>query len=261
MFSNSNLLFAIIFVTLLLVVMIGGILLSLFLIKRQQLNYAVQMKDRELEYEREMREAQAAVSDTMMAQLSRELHDGINPLLMQAQLTLGRYLIGKSTGKENLEAAYKQVNEAIDGVRLLSRSLNTDIVSRRGLVRSLETEIERLNALQQVVIRLQHDGQELGISAVQQLMLFRIFQEAIANTLKHAAATEVRVSLLGAASFLFSIEDNGQGFSYDVVMQGKEINGLRNIDRRAEIAGFEHRVITAPGMGCRHEFLRKPHTS
>ncbi|MGO8838583.1 MAG: two-component regulator propeller domain-containing protein [Limisphaerales bacterium] len=95
--------------------------------------------------------------------------------------------------------------------------------------------------------------------------LFLAFKEALHNVIKHAAATEVHVSLtLAESGFSVSIEDNGRGFDPAGVGEVAEPNdpvrivsghGLANMRKRLEGIGGECRVDSAPGKGTRITFI------
>jgi signal transduction histidine kinase/ligand-binding sensor domain-containing protein len=93
--------------------------------------------------------------------------------------------------------------------------------------------------------------------------LFLAFKEALHNVVKHAAATEVHVSLtLAEAGFTASIEDNGRGFDPANVgaistdpLRIAGGNGLANMRKRIEGIGGECQVESAPGKGTTVRFI------
>jgi len=95
--------------------------------------------------------------------------------------------------------------------------------------------------------------------------LFLAFKEALHNVVKHAAATEVRVSLtLAKSGFSASIEDNGRGFDPASVGTAATTNdplriaggnGLANMRKRIAGIGGECQVDSAPGKGTTVRFI------
>lgn len=85
--------------------------------------------------------------------------------------------------------------------------------------------------------------------------VFLAFKEALHNVVKHAKATEVRITLeLGAASFVLSVSDNGLGFAPDTQHQEGRIqtgNGLPNMRKRIEEIGGKIDWVSAPGEGTK----------
>jgi len=95
--------------------------------------------------------------------------------------------------------------------------------------------------------------------------VFLAFKEALHNVLKHANATEVRVSLeVEPRAFTLMIMDNGRGFDTDTFKgtvkppgDGLRVNagnGLQNMKKRLEEAGGRCEWETAPGEGTRVTF-------
>jgi signal transduction histidine kinase len=95
--------------------------------------------------------------------------------------------------------------------------------------------------------------------------LFLAFKEALHNVVKHASATEVRISLtLAESGFSAAIEDNGIGFDparLDLAAPGTDPlriasgNGLTNMRKRIEGIGGECQVDSAPGKGTCVKFV------
>jgi len=85
--------------------------------------------------------------------------------------------------------------------------------------------------------------------------LLLAFKEALNNSLKHAAATEVQVTLeLGRDEFVITLRDNGRGFDQSRVADGRSDtrrggNGLGNLRRRLATIGGRCDIISTPGSG------------
>ena len=90
--------------------------------------------------------------------------------------------------------------------------------------------------------------------------LLLAFKEALNNAIKHAAATEIQVSLeLGRNEFVIVLQDNGRGFppepgSIDPLGSGRGGNGLSNLRRRLARIGGHCDIASAPGQGTRIAF-------
>jgi len=87
-------------------------------------------------------------------------------------------------------------------------------------------------------------------SSTQATQLLHIAKEAMSNSLRHAHASGVTVSLRPAGTAIhLEIRDDGAGFDSSAV--GSTGHGLRNMAARAEEIGAELQLISAPGRGCR----------
>jgi len=97
--------------------------------------------------------------------------------------------------------------------------------------------------------------------------LFLAFKESLNNALRHAGATEVRISLAtNTHAFTIVVEDNGRGFSHDPVRTDASIfgsstgrNGLANMRHRLQQIGGQCKIQSAIGKGTRVEFVVPVH--
>jgi len=91
--------------------------------------------------------------------------------------------------------------------------------------------------------------------------IFLAYKEALNNTLKHAAATEVNISLkVQPHAFILEIVDNGRGFDRNQLQSAPAGrlsggNGLRNLERRLAAVGGRCQIDTAEAEGTRVTFV------
>ena len=141
------------------------------------------------------------------------------------------------------------INETIHQVRLLSKSLNSDAIEQGGLLHAIGVEVERLRQLNKVVISWENDGAEPRLDKNQRIMGFRIFQEIINNSLKHAAAKNLRIKLYGQPTFRLWIMDDGKGFDLEAQLKSNNGSGLKNIIKRAALAQLKCNIMSTPDNG------------
>jgi signal transduction histidine kinase len=84
----------------------------------------------------------------------------------------------------------------------------------------------------------------------EKIVIYRIFQEIINNTLKHAKATEVKISITASDYFSLTIQDNGKGFDSTQPSNTQSL-GLFNMKNRASILDYELSIQSTPGEGTR----------
>jgi signal transduction histidine kinase len=93
------------------------------------------------------------------------------------------------------------------------------------------------------------------ISLQKSINLFRIVQEIIQNTVKHAGASELFIKLdVKDKHIVLITEDNGTGFNYEKVNELNKGLGLRNLASRVEIMNGISAVDTGPGKGVKYKF-------
>ncbi|RFA26608.1 hypothetical protein CAI21_16755 [Alkalilimnicola ehrlichii] len=191
--------------------------------------------------------------------ISRELHDGINQLLVSARYKL-----------ERLEAAVEQDDNRAASAQLaaVDRILETGIADLRRMARDLRPSVLDDLGLKAGINTLTADLAErrgLQVSfdcrladrrwpSTLETALYRIVQEALANIEKHCVdVSQVAVRLrqsLGAVHL--EIEDDGGGFDVEAAMRGPSGNsglGLRNMRDRAELLGGRMRISSRIGRG------------
>ena len=137
-----------------------------------------------------------------------------------------------------------------------------------GTQAAVETLVERVRGRADIEIELSVDlSYESGRAATRHVptleaAIYRIAQESIANTIKHAEATRVIVALVERGDVLtLSVEDDGRGF--DVESVPKTGFGLIGIRERVELLGGSLTITSRPGAGptrsggSRHASLRR----
>lgn len=223
--------------------------------------------------ERRAREAERAVRERHMHELSRrlvaaqederrrlaaELHDRTSPNLAAVQVTLRSLSLGMppevaASLAEEFDDLRALLQDATTGIRDVCADLRPALLDYAGLVSTLENHIRQFSRRTGVLVKLVHRGLAERLPAETESLLFRIVQEALTNCAKHAQARTVSVALRkGPRHTVLTITDDGVGFDLDGVgSAGRPGLGLLTMRERAEFAGGEMRIESAPGRGTR----------
>lgn len=142
--------------------------------------------------------------------------------------------------------------EVIREARNIMNDLRPPVLDELGLVPLVQEEL------------LRHLEQEASCQVQQrisypvrpprdvELVLYRIFHEALINIQRHSKATKVIVSLDGDGEAVrLQVEDNGVGFNVGEALAKKRVGGLMSIQRRAELAGGISTIESEPGGGTK----------
>ncbi|HVX01218.1 MAG TPA: ATP-binding protein [Candidatus Babeliaceae bacterium] len=212
-------------------------------LERQRLLYELEKKELGLGFrEREL----------ILEEVSEDIHDNVGQIAYAIKRTLNS-LEKRCTDPEQLKLVSFVTDLAgriIHDTRHFGHSLNSDFIKKEGLCSMLEYEVERINASEQVAASLRINGPRRPISPEEQLLAYRIAQEAIHNTLQHASAENLNLQLFyEKESFSMRISDDGDGFDENVVKE-KGTMGITNMHKRAKVLNGRLEVITAPGKGC-----------
>jgi hypothetical protein len=139
------------------------------------------------------------------------------------------------------------IQNATKEVRSISKTLNNEVIQNIGLIRSIEVELERITRLKYAETTLEIDGEEQDINASAQIIIFRIFQEFLSNTLKHALATQIHVVIsFQQNGIILKVKDNGKGFD---TATKTESSGLINMKSRAALIQADFQLFSEPNKG------------
>ncbi len=186
------------------------------------------------------------------SRLGRELHDSVTQSLYS--LTLFAEVGRRSVEAGNVDEAVDYLSrlgqvaqQALREMRLLVYELRLPALETEGLVRALEQRLDAVERRAGIEARLLVTGKvELPPSVEEGL--YRIAQEALNNSLKHAAASLVTVRLNASDELIeLEVSDNGQAFAPEDLQTGGM--GLHNMRERAERLAGSFAIVAIPGQG------------
>lgn len=186
--------------------------------------------------------------------LARELHD--EPL--QLFLLLARRLQGLADTPEvpaataaQLHEAGRQALDAAGRLRALARSLRPPALDQLGLIAAIESLLADAEEEHGVTTELQVGATLRPLPADVELGSFRIVQESVRNTCRHAAAGRVLVTLdMGPDELAITVADDGRGFLLDGLDHlDRSHLGVLGMRERARLLGGTLEVRSAPGEG------------
>jgi len=240
--------------------LIGTLVLTLFAVslvvflvvhKQRQAKYKLEKKELEFRHEKDMLKLRLDVKEQSMTLISEEIHDNVGQLLSLTRMyvaSLSPY-ITDPVGKDMVAKSTTLVSKAIEDLRHISHSLNSDLIERVGLVPFLERELEYLGDSSTVKCSLTVTGEQLELEREQNLLIFRIVQESIQNVIKHAAAEHLDVALgFEPQKLSITIKDDGKGFDLEQARKTESL-GLRNIYNRANLLRGTINIASEPGKG------------
>ncbi|XSG73313.1 GAF domain-containing protein [Herpetosiphon llansteffanensis] len=198
-------------------------------------------------------QARRAAQAEERSRLARELHDSVTQTLFSMTLTaeaaraqVERNPVRAATQIDRLKAA---AHQSLGEMRELLLQLRPTPLQEHGIIKSLHEHIASLNA-QDVAINLECEGEDSVLTPSHAAGLYRIAQEAISNALRHAQATNVRVSFSFASkSTTLMVKDNGCGFDPDLLERSGRHLGLTSMSERAGELGGTLDVDSVVGEG------------
>jgi two-component system NarL family sensor kinase len=231
---------------------LGFIVYFIFMYRRKQKANRVEKHDLHFQFQKTLMQAQLEIQEHTFKNISQEIHDNIGQVLSLAKLNLSAIELNPEDDcREKAMGAKRLVSKAIQDLRDLSRSLNTDYVSEMGLAKAIEYELEmiRKSALYETALSI--NGTASSFGKQKELILFRIIQEVLNNIIKHANATLIRVALeYGTDFFCLTVSDNGNGFDLGRLKKDERFGlGIRNMHNRATLIDADFRITSTLGSG------------
>ena len=243
-----------------LIMLLLAIAIISFVVYYQRRLIQGQIEKQKLKVEAQDRMLAATIQtqETERKRIAKDLHDEIGALL--AAIRLGVIQIGsdETTGKFGVEKAQESktlIEEAIKNVRRISQDLMPATLEKFGLAAALLELCQKLEKASGVRMDFKGEEGDIPLKAQSGLALYRIVQELINNTLKHAKATKIIISLQKTNALLYlTVADNGSGFDLEYAQgQSKGVRGLglSNIESRVNMLNAKILYETAPGEGTR----------
>ncbi len=184
-------------------------------------------------------EAMLEGQDQERLRIARELHDRLGSTLATIKLGLQN---------EEIPQAQQQVilvNTAISEVRTIAHDLSGGNIEQYGLAAALNELKNTLDRSGKITLNLFMET--VNIQASLHVTIYRIVQELVSNTLKHAEATEITLQLSSVDEQLTLIyEDNGKGFDLTHYQPGM---GITNIRHRIEKWNGSLEIDAQPNRG------------
>lgn len=193
-----------------------------------------------------------AEKEKLRQEISAELHDNVNQILVTAQVTLG---MAKNSvteeGREWIQRSNEYINMAVEEIRRLSHDIAPQVFDTDTFCLAVRDLVNGINADKRFQLRFHFDQQLSTVKPDNELLLnlYRIIQEQLKNILSYSEASKVSVSLnvSNNSRLRLRINDNGRGFDMNSVRGGM---GITNMRRRAEFFDGKFELAAAPGKGC-----------
>jgi len=200
-------------------------------------------------FEEELSNAQTEIQEQTLKNIGWELHDNVGQLLAAAsmQLNILKTQIGEQV-KDNFDEASNTVKQSLKEVRMLSRSLNNEVILNIGFEKSITNELNRLKKMKFASAELQVKGEVVPFeNKKHEIIIFRILQEFFSNSVKYSEAKNLTVKLNYFENNLEIVaSDDGKGFDMNTVEKGA---GLLNMKSRADLINTSYSLESSVGNG------------
>jgi signal transduction histidine kinase len=126
------------------------------------------------------------------------------------------------------------------------------LLTKLGLYEAVEDLFENLNDMENLTAVVEIAGEQDRLPENKEIMLYRVVQEMVNNTLKHAKASEIRLTMqITPEKISLVYSDNGIGFDPKTALsEDSESLGLKSIQSRVSFLGGRVEIESSPGSGA-----------
>ncbi|HEU4388337.1 MAG TPA: PAS domain S-box protein [Blastocatellia bacterium] len=190
--------------------------------------------------------------------IAREIHDELGSGLTSLRWDLEGFdkdLSGKVDPlhlpalREKIESMVKQTDATIGTVRRIASELRPSVLDDLGLAEAIEWQAQQFQARTGIVCSYTRPRDDFELNPEQSTAVFRIFQEALTNVLRHAEATKVDIVVKETGDDLvLTVSDDGKGITEDQILATQSL-GLVGMRERAHLVGGDISISGAEGKG------------
>ena len=188
---------------------------------------------------------------------SKELHDGLGPLLSTIKLYLQWSERSKSeqSREEIVRKAEEVIEDALQAVKEISNKLSPHLLINYGLVSAIQSFLNKLEETSPIHIEFNSNiNRRLGDEI--EAAIYRAVTECVNNTIKHSEAQNATIGLRdNGEQIKVSYKDDGVGFDLEKVLAIKKGLGLFNLQNRIQNIGGKINMYSEPGKGVDYQIV------
>jgi signal transduction histidine kinase len=248
----------IIIVGVFLIMLLLGIIQFFWMRARKNKVIAAQ-KIRQLEDEKKLLATQSVLvgQEEERKRIARELHDGIGVMLSTAKIQFSA--IGEDETDKKVSDTFRKAQKMLDNagkeVRRISHDMMPGVLSKFGLRDAIEDLFEEIRDTGKLDIRLTLKCSSERLPENLEIMLYRVVQEMLNNTIKHAKASRIDCTVTRKPQAIeIDYADDGIGFDEDALPQDKSL-GLFGIRSRVDFLSGTVDIKSAKDKGTRFHIL------
>lgn len=222
--------------------------LLLYQYYRRRLYHANELYAMQRTYDQALLQSQLEIQEQTYSQISEEIHDNIGQVLSLAKLNVNT--LDKSHDAEKITTTDTLLAQAIADLRNLSHLLHTAYIKEAGFAESVQELLTHLQKSGQYQTKFQQPDGTFVVDGQQAIILFRMVQEIVNNSVRHAGASTFCITLEQRnGQRRIVLADDGRGFDTRVLEQPGSGLGIRNMKLRAASVGAVIDIDSAPSKG------------
>lgn len=211
----------------------------------------------QLEEEKKLLAAKSLVEgqEEERKRIAREIHDGLGVLLSTTKMQFSTIIETSPEIRPIVEKASKLLEQASNDARKISHNMMPGLLTKLGLYEAVEDLFEKISDTESLKVHVDIPEDLKRLPENNEIMVYRIIQELVNNTIKHAEAKNIRLCMQVREDQLdIGYSDDGKGFDYNEKIDSKSI-GLTSIQSRVNFLNGKMQVTSEPGQGASFRVL------
>jgi len=247
---NDNVYVLVIVAMLGTVLLVVSFVLLLFRNQHKLLQQKEKLQAAEIEHQKQLLRTVIESQEAERQRIGRDLHDDVGTALSGLRMTIDRFALQRN-GQAPLDQLTTNSKTIIDNiivhVRNISHNLSPEIMNINTPSEAVEELCAMINELNRISVSLCNQAAPVldAFDLTTALVVYRVLEELINNTIKHAGANAIVISISQANNqLIIDYRDNGIGMPPAAAI--KKGRGLQNIESRLSIVRGESTDAPAP---------------
>ena len=219
-----------------------AIILFVAFYQKRMIQEQLKRQTLEVDYQKKMLQAALESQENERKRVSKDLHDDVGMMLMTVRAQVNS-LVGKTLSSELAANIREVVDDTHETVRRISWDLMPGTLERFGLEQTVKEMCGRLSVKNAIPVEFIEEGKPTALDKAQQTLLYRVIQESVSNSLRHAQARRIDIRFCWNEQDLnISIADDGTGFDFPQERNGIKARrglGLTNLENRVTLLGAQ----------------------
>jgi two-component system, NarL family, sensor kinase len=236
-----------------MLILAGSIVVFVVFYQKKMLQEQFKRQTLEFDHQQKMMQAELESQESERRRVAADLHDSIGGML--STIRVGLSSVAKALpDPQSMDETKQMLDDTISSVRRISRDLMPSTLEKFGLTHAIRELCERFEQTAKIKISFVENVDVPKLEPQRELMIFRIAQELLNNSVKHSQASLIEVTLLNSEKLVLVVEDNGVGFDADYYkndISGNKGLGLYSIENRTRLLGGDVKFVAKKPRGSK----------
>jgi signal transduction histidine kinase len=236
--------------TAIILLLTGLIVISLFIQQKRKYRFRQEKLAMQNNFDQELLRSHLEIQTQAFESISRELHDNVGTLISIAMVHIQSLHARTEKEQHTLTLACNLLDEGLDSLRDISRSIHPENISRLGWQNAFIAELDRIRKINLFTVHYSVEGEPVIIELGKQVIIFRILQESLNNIVRHSNGNNITVHIrFSHDGVVIRIEDDGKGLGKRNGEPESQGSGLRNMIARAAMLPAILHIENGPRQG------------